>query len=322
MKKLKNVFLVLTVFLVSAFFISSCSDPVSTTNDFTLNAYDYSDNHYFFDTLYRSSFTDFFTSKTGVLKPETEANKVLTEDWNSFEVWIQTDVTTTDKRYAAAITMLHAQPTFGYPSSYKTFPQTDGIIFNGYFRKLNSSEYISHQYAGFVSLKTNIPENYAVAITYTTVSDSLFGTPSSTVNANDTLILKMIKCPIVHPVSTPLAWELKMKNVYRLPNASSNTHFIDLKAVYLQDGTFHTHLPGQTKSLSEMLNIVYYSFNIETGYMVIPSLRPYWDNLAAEGVDPSYFYKELYTHTKTDAANPSIAPNATKYFIRGISMQE
>lgn len=340
MKKLKNVVFAMVTFLVSAFFISSCSDPVSVVpSEFILRAYNYSDSHYFFDTIYKASFLDYFNNTTGVLRPETEANRVLSEDWNTFEVWVQTDITTIDKRYAAAITMLHSQPGSGYDSSYKTLPQTEGKIFNGYFRKLHQSEYVSYPYAGFISLKINVFENYAVAVTYKTVNDSLYGTPSSAVNGNDTLILKMIKCPNINPATMPTAWELKMKNVYRLPYNNIIPYYLTLDVIYLKDGTYQNKLPGFQKSLSTMLDIDRYTgvtgepppdgkfdFGIlldeQTGDVIFPTLRPFWDNFVREGVDSSYFYKEIYTEIKLNAANPSIAPNADKYSIKGSAVLE
>lgn len=306
------------MFLVSAFFISSCSeDPVSgVLHEYSINAYDYSDAHYFLDTLYKSSFNDFFKVEPSVLNPETEANRVYIDD-SSFEVWVQTDSIDANKRLGSAMTMLYEQPKAGYHPNLKLIYSVEGIRFGGYFRKLNPSDYIAYHYAGFISLRINVPNDYAIGVTYNTHNGKLYGTPSNTISANDTLILKMIKCSNQSPDATPLAWELKMKNIYRLPFSNFNFIFFNMNAVYLQDGTYQNNLPGQDKPLSEMLNLGRYIINTYTGDIIIRTLRPFWDNLEKEGVDSTYFYKEIYTKSKVDAANPSISPNANKYLVRG-----
>ena len=61
--------------------------------DFQIPAWDYSDNHYLFDTLYKSSFLDFFNSADGILSTQTDNNTIVTQPESVLEVWVQTDNT-------------------------------------------------------------------------------------------------------------------------------------------------------------------------------------------------------------------------------------
>lgn len=339
MKKLKDVFLLISAFLVSAFFIS-CSDTtgpiIQPPDNFNIKAYDYSDDHYFFDTIYKASFLDVFNNTTGIINLQTDFYRILSDDWSTFEVWVQTDITTINKRFAIAHVMLPEQPQFGYDTSYKYAQQVEGHVFSGFFRQLHFSEYYVYPDAGFISLKINVPENFAIGVTYRTNYGRLYGTPSSSMLASDTLILKMIKCSNQNPNTTPLAWELKLKNIYRLPFAQVKQNNFFLNPVYLKDGTYQNNLPGYTTSLSTMLDLDRYTgstknpppdgffdflsgytINKQTGDIIFPTLKPFWDNLKREGVDSNYYYKEIYTMRKTDAMNSSISPNAIKYAIKG-----
>ncbi|HEX2787758.1 MAG TPA: cell surface protein SprA [Ignavibacteria bacterium] len=303
--------------------------------NFNLKAYEYSDAHYFLDTIYKKSFLDVFNNTSGILDAQTMQNRVLTEE-TSFEVWVQTDVTTINKRYGVAHIQLIEQPTAGYDTSYKKAVAEDGKVFAGYFMKLDPSDYYINSYAGFISFIVNVPENFAVGVTYRTQSNSLYGTPSTTVDGNDTLVLKMIKSGVLNPATTPVAWELKLKNIYRLPVSKVLEEGFELQAVYYQDGNNQPNLPGQQKSLSNMLDIDRYTgttrepppdsrfdflsgftINKVTGDIIFPTLRPFWDNLVREGVDSSFYYKQIYTDVKLNAQNSSTAPNAIRYSLIG-----
>lgn len=301
-----------------------------------IKAYDYSELHYFLDTVYRASFVDYYNNTTGVINPETDAWRILADDLTSFEVWVQTDVTTIDKRFAVAHTMLEEQPPGGYDSlTYEVPQQIDGEVFAGNFKKLSTSDYYINPIAGFISLISGVPDNFAVAVTYRTNNGKLYGTPSNSVLASDILVLKMIKAPNTSP-STPVAWNLKLKNIYRLPIAKVLEEGFELQVVYDYNGTNQPNLPNAEKSLSTMLDIDRYQgitrnpgadtrFDFLTGYtinrltgdIIFPTLRPFWDNLRREGVDSNFYFSQIYTHRKADAQNSSISPNAIKYTLTG-----
>lgn len=300
-----------------------------------IKAYEYSDLHYFLDTIYKSSFLDYYNTTSGIITSQTDQWRVLSDDIASFEVWVQTDVTTIDKRFAVAHTMLYEKPAGNYSDTLKRPQQVDGMVFAGNFKKLSPSDYYINPVAGFISLITGVPDNFAVAVTYKTNNGKLYGTPSSSSIATDTLVLKMIKAPNLSP-STPLAWELKLKNIYRLNVSKIIEEGFELQVVYDNNGTNQPNLPNAEKSLSTMLDIDRYqgitrnpppdtrfdflsgyTINRLTGDIIFPTLRPFWDNFKREGVDSNFYFSQIYTHRKADASNTSISPNAIKYSIVG-----
>ncbi|MBK8553583.1 MAG: hypothetical protein IPL53_22000 [Ignavibacteria bacterium] len=132
--------------------------------EFNLKVWDYSDNHYFLDTAYKVSFLDYFNS-TSISQQTSD----LSVDENSFEVWVQTDVTTTGYRRAGLHVDLGPIPqeTGKYNDSLKSVPNPQqGISAYGVVRKLEPSEYSLNKFAGFVTLKISLPDNYFAGVAY------------------------------------------------------------------------------------------------------------------------------------------------------------
>lgn len=309
--------------------------------NFQINVYDYSDNHFFLDTLYKMSFLDVFNNTTGSLSTFTLNNRVLSDDELTFEVWVQTETSDQNKRYAVGYTQLYEEPVNGYSDSLKSQQQIPGLIFPGFFRKLKSSEYFIQPDAGFLSLKINVPDNYHVAVTYRTNEGKKFGTNSYQKPAPDTLILKMVKTANQSPDDTPLAWELKLKNIYRLPVSKVIEEGFKIDVNFSPTpGVFDPSISvnGQPRYLLEMLGLDRYTgkskqpppdrifdylsgltINTETGDIIFPFLKPFYEQIRDTGADSSYIFSEIYNKRKTIAAQ---APNATKYIIRGSAKGE
>src|SRR5690606_18495255 len=110
--------------------------------------YDYSENHFLLDTAYKSSFVDYFNSPDNQYDDSTLSRRIIIEAPTDFEVWVQTDNTTSNKRFGVATTMLYPRPgglldPGGYDNdtNVTSTRQEPGIRFAGYFRKLDPSEY-------------------------------------------------------------------------------------------------------------------------------------------------------------------------------------
>lgn len=313
--------------------------------DFQLNVYDYSDNHYFVDTLYKSSFLAVYNDSTGVLDQSILQKKIKT-DLPSFQVWAQCENTVPLKRQAVAYMYLKDTLTLdtnghmGYQKDvYPRNKQATDTSFSGFFRELSPTEYAIDPIAGFISLKINVPENYAVGVTYETYEGKKYGYGKYDVNQNDTMVLKMIKCANQSPDATPRAWELKMKNVYRLPISKVIQDGFKLDVMFSNNLVLQTNLPDRQISLSTMLYIDRYSgttkkyapdqlfdylpgrtINTETGDIIFPTLRPFLDNIAQYVPDDTTFrYPEIYTQRKS-LAQTSV--NASKYYIKGSAKGE
>lgn len=309
----------------------------TSEQNFQINVYDYSDNHYFFDTLYKSSFLEVYNDSIGGnYSFNTQSNQVLVNNVD-FEVWVQCDYTVQDKRFAVAYTMLGARNEVPYDTLIKT-DEIPGIRFFGYFRKLSANEYFVDDFGGYISLKTSVDPNYAIGVTYSTFGQKKYGKGLSESTGTDTLILKMVKCKNQSPDITPLAWELKMKNVYRLPVSKVVEDGFTFDVMYNDQNVYKPNLPNQSRSLNQMLLIDRYqgkerrgppdgkfdfidgkTINRETGDIIFPTLRPFFDNLVQANVDTSFIFYEIYTQKKNLTLS---SPKNSLYAIKGSARGE
>lgn len=305
-------------------------------SEFNLKVYDYSDNHYFLDTIYKSSFLDYFNN-TNI----SQTTNQLSVDEQSFEVWVQTDVTTTGYRRAGMHVNLGPIPTSGtYDSSYKNPPTVQGESIFGLVRKLTPSEYSLNKYAGFVTLKISLPDNYFAGVAYKrTSTGEQFGTISTDTNvkSTDTLVLKMIKVQTLVPTNT-VAWELKMKNIYRLPVSRVVREGFNFDIKFLDQGIYNPTfpIPNLNKYIITIMGLDKYTdgrsgppdtkfdwlpgttIDVENGYIIFPTLKPFLNNLrdTINGItiDSSYWYPQIYTQLKD---NSKLVPNANNYVFTG-----
>jgi len=228
-------------------------------------------------------------------------------------------------------------PSGGYDSAtYKKTNDSTDTHFYGYFKELSSSEYYINPLAGFIGLKIDIPENYCIGVTYQTASGKKFGMGKNDVTTNGMMILKMIRCNNIDPTTTPRAWELKMKNIYRLPyqNISESNFKLYLKYHFCHNCYYDT-IPGMSWPLLQMLKLDRYTgttrswkpdgnFDFFSGYTIIPetgdiifpSLYPFRDELKKAGINDSLIFDELYSQRKFEAQNSN---KATMYYIKGFS---
>jgi cell surface protein SprA len=341
MKTIKAVDLIKLFFaVISLIFFSSCSEDMTNTVDswdaYELKVWDYSDNHYFLDTVYKASFVDYFNNTNF---SQQTAN--LAVDDQSFEVWVQTDITTVGYRKAGMHVDLSGMPVNGYDDSLKTVPtQEQGIRAFVIVRKLSLSEYEFNKYAGYVSLKINLPDNYFAGVAYKIMNTGKqYGTLSTDTNMYpaDTLVLKMVKVQNLIPQNT-LAWELKLKNIYQLPKTNITKEGFEFDVRYLFNGIWSPKLPvpNLNKYLITILGLDKYTdgrsgppdnkfdyisttIDPENGWIIFPVLRPFLDNMESYNsngvtIDPVYWYPEIYNSLKSDSKT---VPNANNYRFQG-----
>ena len=337
MKTVKCV-LVLVSFIAISITFSSCENSVTNNgtpappDNFQLNAWDYSDSHYFVDTLFKRSFTEFYEYDT--LTSYIFANSLGHINSNEpLEVWVQCDVSNPYKRFCVGTVMLGERPPQGYDSTYKIPETIMDKKFAGYFRKLQYDvEYYVDVYSGFIGLIINIPENYYMGVVYKNSSNQNYGKGSFESYPNDTLILKLNKVDTPSPETTPVAWNLKMKNVYRIPytNLKSST---TIYTKFNSNNVFHDTIPGYSTPLITMLKLDKYNNTTylpppdgkfdwisgrtifpSTGDVMFPMLEPFSKGIAAYGLDSTYIYREMYSQKKSWAQN---SPKANLYVIKG-----
>ncbi len=330
MKAIKSILVLVSIF---SFFIalSSCENTVTNSgtplppDNFILYAWDYSDSYYFVDTLYRRSFLEYYRD---TMTTYLMANSII-ESTQPLEVWVQCDVNTADKRICAGKVMLEARPPQGYDTSV-TNPGNDK--FTGYFRKLLPSEFYHNNLAGFIGLNISIPENYRVGVVYQNYSYQMFGKGYMETLPTDTIILKLVKIDYPHPYESPLAWKLKMKNVYKIPftNLQSST---TIKTVFNDNNVYRDTITGYTTPLITMLKLDKVNNTTllpppdgkfdwktgktifpENGCLVFPTLEPYGSDLPLSQYNSNYCYFELYSQSKITAR---MSNKAGYYAIKG-----
>jgi hypothetical protein len=327
---LKNFFQLFFLITLIAFNGCTNNDLVNSNiggYEYSLNVVNYSDQHFFLDTAYKSNFKDF--SVDGTLdNPENIARQVSNDN---FEVWIQTNSITTGRRYVSLLIDLPPIPASGfYDTSFYRAEQIQGKRYFGIFRKLLSTEFLVNNEAGYVSLKVNINNNDYIGVSYKeTGTGRIYGKNSITYD-RDTLILKMIKAGNVNPQHDTLAWAMKLRNIYRLPVSGIVQTGFEFKTYYISPLTLlpSAYLPGDGP-LIEALGLGQYIppditiFNYipgrtvipETGDIIFPTLEPFnttVDN--ASGGDTSLAFKDLYTKLKSEA---HISPKANLYWLKG-----
>jgi hypothetical protein len=334
MKKIKGFLLLV---LLSSLFFGCKESTVGTNNNvfsFSINACNYSDNYYLLDTVYKNSFIAVMNDTTGIVPNQVLMNKVK-YDLPSFQVWVQCDNTIGNKRPAVAYVYLPDTLTAnGYRrAAYPRGKVAADTAFFSYFRQLGNSEYYVDPISGFIGLKMNIPENYSIAVAYETYEGKKFGLGLYDIATGDTMVLKLIKCSNQSPDYTPRAWEVKMKNVYRLPVKNTTEALFVLDAYYNNNNVMLLAIPGFHWSLSSMLLLDRYNGTTrrwapdgkfdyfegrtiisETGDVIFPTLYPFRDELRKAGLDSNYIFNELFERRKSEA---QISLKANMYYLTG-----
>ncbi|MDD5362954.1 MAG: cell surface protein SprA [Ignavibacteria bacterium] len=312
--------------------------------NFQIPVYDYSDSHYFIDTLYKHSFLDTYNDSTGggfIQTDYVRQNRIDLAS-GSFEVWVQCDNTYPKKRLAVGQLLLGKRVPNGYDTLLHNPTSIQGERYFGYYRKLEPDEYFVDDYAGFVSLKVSA-QNLHVAVAYRLLrnADTAFGKGENMSLPTDTLVLKLIKADVESPIVAPLAWQLKMKNIYRLPVSKILEDGFNFDVVYVgNSNTATSYLPNNIspKPLIQIVKLDRYTsgtlspppdgkfdfrpgktINKETGDIIFPTLQPFADEIRLAGADTTIQYPEIYTQTKVTAQT---SQKASYFFLKGSAKGE
>jgi len=180
---------------------------------FEIKTWEYSTNHFFVDTSYRSSYEEYYRSIVPIVNL---AGRILSE-----EVWIQVLGSDTSQITVSrtAVACIYLDPRGqGYDSALRTQPLVPGQVESGRFYRLDPAQYQmdGQAFLGVVSLKTVIPEDAIVAISYSRADGTQYGEYSSQLPADSTLVLKMIKPAHLFSEGSAytVAWNQLLKNIY------------------------------------------------------------------------------------------------------------
>lgn len=309
----------------------------STTSEFTKHAYEYSPNHYFIDEIYAdtSEGYNWFYKYYGLSTPDI--NQAL--NVKQIEVWktITGQINEGQERRAIAWIDLpeYNKATGNYDRIRRDSLPIAGEKEIGRFIKLNAgTDYELHPETGFITFKTSIQQNDAIAVAYILEGpssepedDRYFGELLD--NSKDSLlVLKLIKPQNLQP-SYKKAWKLQLKNIYPTGGRGVSEEGFEAQIVYSQPGQeaqSEILFNNQNVSLLNAFGLDIYSSNnasgkdgkfdffqnktiiTETGEIIFPRLEPFGRSLPAslkgsDAASDSLRFNAIYDTTQNAARN-------------------
>ena len=296
----------------------------STSQEFAIRAYDYSENHYFIDSIYADRQLNLFENYYNKIPSEVNTDFQV----NEIEVWKSLNTIVADQskiRYANCYIDLPSLQQVGgaYPENLKIPLENPvaGRSETGRFLLLDPGvDYTLHPETGYISFKTALNDQDVIAVSFKRgPNDDTYGQFTNTLTQADTLIvLKLVKPRNLQP-KFGTAWSLKLKNIY--PTGARNVkqdgfEFKILYEVVGQDPTDELpELPNQRLIQAFGLdkqgsggsttpdNVFDWRPGItifpETGEIIFPTLEPFGRDIPTELQDKAY--QSVYDTTKTFA---------------------
>lgn len=145
---------------------------------------------------------------------------------NEIDVWISTtNMVELSLIYATAYINLPSKdsPSSLYDTTYDTLINpTQGKSEVGFFRKLVlNQDFIIHDMEGYISLRTKVNDDQAIAVAYSTNDKKYFGEFAGIDTApHPSYTLKLIKPKYLNSSLKP-AFDLMLKNIYKLDSSFS-----------------------------------------------------------------------------------------------------
>jgi cell surface protein SprA len=195
----------------------------ATSQEYEIRAYDYSETHYFIDTVYASSTLKLFENYYSNIPAQVDPNYQV----NEIEVWKSINVITADKskeRFANCYIDLppleFGQTTYDDSLREPLENPIQGSQETGRFLLLAQDiDYTLHPETGYISFKTSINDQDIIAVSFKQgLSDLTYGEFLNT-SIDTFLVLKLVKPKYLKPTYTD-AWKLQLKNIY--PTGSRN----------------------------------------------------------------------------------------------------
>ena len=304
----------------------------STAQDYSIRAYNYSDNHYFLDVIYAdtSAQYNFFENYYNNITPLVNETYQVAD----IQVWKSTNQIIADQskiRNANCYINLPTLESLGgsYPeilSDPDSFITISGQQETGRFLLLTQdTDYDIHPFTGFITMKTAVNDQDIIAVAFkqgTTGNTITYGQFLNTVNQEDSVIvLKLVKPKNLQPQYTE-AWSLKLKNIYPTGARNIKKEGFEFKIKYEvvgQDPTDELQTANGNIWLLQALgldkvneasqpipdNKFDYIRGItiieETGEIIFPVLQPFGRNMIPALKDDGKTYQPIYDTTKNYA---------------------
>lgn len=303
----------------------------TTAQDYSIRAYDYSENHYFVDTIYASRtlkiFERFYSNIPSQYDPQYNINEI--------EVWKSINQVVADQskiRYANCFIDLPAIQDLGgsYPQSYKNPLENPvaGREETGRFLLLTPGvDYELRSETGFISFKTAINEQDIIAVSYKQGQNNrTYGQFLNTLTQADTLIvLKLVKPRNLQPAYKD-AWKLRLKNIYPTGARNVKPEGFEFKIKYEvvgQEPTEELNTQGGNVRLIQAFgfdqqgsggsptpdNIFDWRPGLtiypETGEIIFPTLEPFGRDIPPDLSDKKFqlVYDTSKTYARQDKAS-------------------
>lgn len=309
----------------------------TTTQEFTIHAYDYSRNHYFIDEAYADTldkdqhnlFNKYYANPTPIINQSYFVTKI--EVWKSIS---QAGTNSTERLATALIDLTPHEKGGIYPDAIRNSEPVVGEIAQGRFVKLEETvDYILNKYTGQITFKTSITEKDIIAVAFQREGaakgeddDIYYGEYFHQTKGDSTqrLVLKLVKPENLSPVNTK-AWNLLLKNIYPVPgrNIKKEGFIFDIK--YKIEGqepqsiyenvkllnAFGLDLSG-SEGQGEPDGVFDFKQGLtiipETGEIIFPVLQPFGLNMPKirEDSDSSLQYLDVYNATVNKARENNI----------------
>ncbi len=289
----------------------------SKKQEFSFQAYNYSENNYFVDTIYADPNLNLFNKYYGNITPMVDNNYLIKE----LEVWRSVTGTSDGAKDTWANVYINLKSLNQGERYHDSLRNPKGttvpgqtIIHKRFQQLVENVDYIFHAATGYITFKTNIQKTDAIAVAYRT-ADSTYG--EFLTDIKDTVIvLKLVKPKNLEP-SYKQAWKLQLRNIYALGGRDVNEEGFEFDMFYTIEGKEPQSNYNGVKLLNAFgLDILDNSkqtspdgaFDFRegttiipaTGEIIFPFLEPFGRDLPPNLPD-SIAYYSIYDTTKTFA---------------------
>ena len=189
----------------------------STSQPFTLHAYDFSTNHFFVDTSFIGGYEHYLQTPG---HPYDLSHSIV-----QYEVYESVFNVSGNTNLRSGVAIMDLPPVGTAPKGYYSslqditnknpIPPVPGQIEYGNFIKLDASQFTLDPRTGVLTLNNSYSADQVIAIVYQTQDGRTFGTFSFNDTTKDRLVLKLIKPANPIPGGNYAeAWRLMLRNIF------------------------------------------------------------------------------------------------------------
>ena len=304
-------------------------------NQITLKPFEYAQNHFWLDTVYKGFYDDFFRSTPPAATPRMAPFKVT-----DIEVYEQVKDGAIPSQFEA-VAYADLTPIPGgtrYDDTFRTPPTNagSGAVQRGSFVRMERGRgYDVDEQLGIVTIRS-LQRDKLYAVAYRTSDGNTHGELSNTRPDSATVaVLKLVYVNNMQPSFRTL-WSRQMKNIYQLqgvrnvdldnsdiiitygvpPDTSEVLNVLGGKRLVTVLGVDRTNSSNQATPDGEFDIRTPYFFNPATGEIIFPSTEPFRRKLRQElgpAAEP-FVLDAIYDQTRDEAQNDT---RVGKYTISG-----